>query len=134
MRDRSILLWLSVLAAFGCGADKPPPLGDMVGPGGGTPTGFCGTYCATVVANGNNCQHYNDGSHCVQVCEWYRATVCTDAYSAFASCVQGSTKASCYQASSGKWGLNIPAECADVANAWQKCVNDKNVGYCPYGN
>jgi hypothetical protein len=137
MRDRSILLVLSVLTicAFGCGADKAPPMLDYYGGvGGGTAQpGFCGTYCGTIVAK-PTCQNYNDGSHCEQVCGWYRATVCTNEYSAFANCVQASDRTACYLSTSGKWGLSVPSACSTQFAASQKCINDNGVGVCPYGS
>jgi hypothetical protein len=137
MRNRSILLLLPVVAAvaFRCGDDRPPHPPDVYygGGAGGTQSSFCSAYCSTLVTSVSGCAHYNDSQHCALVCGWYQDTVCAAEYTAFAHCVQGSTGASCYQ-SGTVWGLNIPASCSTAFNTFQTCVNDKNVGYCPYGS
>jgi hypothetical protein len=139
MRDRSILLLLAAftVCAFGCGGDdKAPPMGDVSGGTGGgvAPSGFCGTYCATIVATGTGCQKYNDARHCEQVCGWYRATVCTNEYSAFASCIEGLSTISCQLTTLGKVALNVPSTCNAQFTAEQDCINANNVGICPYGS
>jgi hypothetical protein len=140
MRDRSILAVLSVIAACGCACGSgdqapamPPAGGGGVG-GGSAQTGFCATYCGSLVATGTDCQHYNDANHCNNVCTWYVGTVCVDQYSAFATCVQTSGKAACYLAASGTWGLYIPAVCKTQFDARTACVTENGVGICPYGN
>jgi hypothetical protein len=133
MRDRSILLSLSafVLCAFSCGADHASPMMDPLGgTGGGTQSGFCGPYCTTIVKTGTGCQNY---SQCGNVCGWYRATVCINEYSAFASCIQGSSNISCQLVvTTGKVALNVTSTCSTQFDTFQKCINDNNVGYCPY--
>jgi hypothetical protein len=139
MRDRSILLFFSALTvcAFGCGDDRPPPMAEVYGgSGGGTSQpGFCSTYCASIVAK-PTCENYNAGSHCEQVCGWYLTRpACVNEYTAFANCAKGSSRTACYYLStSGNWGLNGPPECATARAAFDKCVNDNNVGFCPYGS
>jgi hypothetical protein len=141
MHDRSILAVLSVIAACACacgsGGNAPPmpePGGGGVG-GGTAQTGFCGTYCGSLVASGTDCQHYNDANHCNEVCTWYRATVCIDQYSAFATCVQTSGKAGCYLVTAtGKWGLYVPQVCQTQYDTFVTCKNANGVGICPYGN
>ena len=135
MRDRSILLLLSAFAlcAFSCGADHAAPMMDPSGgAGGAAPSGFCGTYCNAIVKTGTGCANY---SQCGNVCGWYRATVCINDYSAFASCIQGASSISCYPVTTtGKTGLNIPASCYNQRVTFENCVNANNVGVCPYGS
>jgi hypothetical protein len=140
MRSHSTLLLLSAftVCAFACGSDPATPMPDYLGTGGGGgggafPPGFCGDYCKWVVTNGTNCQNYNDAGHCEQVCGWYRATVCTNEYAAWTACVQLHT-VSCYVALSGKWGLTFSGACEPEYATREKCANDNNVGFCPYGS
>jgi len=145
MRDRSILGVLSVAAvcAFGCGSEKPPYAPDYIGGsglgggggGGGSQADFCTAYCESIVQKPNaNCQYYNANNTCTLVCGWYTATVCAAGYTAYANCLQGSTRTFCYQTSSGGWGIAIPPECATQRAALNACIGDAGVDVCPYGS
>jgi hypothetical protein len=141
MRDRSILLLFSVftVCAVACGSDPATPMPDYLGTGGGGgggsfQPGYCGDYCKWVVTNGTNCQNYNDGGHCEQVCGWYRATVCTNEYSARTACIQLHAVSCDYMATSGKWRLIFSGTCSPENTAYENCANVNNVGFCPYGS
>jgi hypothetical protein len=135
MRDRSILLLLSafVLCAFSCGADHAPPMMDPLGGmGGAAPTGFCGTYCNTIVRTGTGCATY---SQCGNVCGWYQNTVCFGDYSAFASCITGAGSISCQVVpTTGKTALNVPSSCGTQLTTFRNCIAVNNVDVCPYGS
>lgn len=102
------------------------------GTGGSTSTtSFCAGYCKGLVNNAAGCEHYNDGQRCEAICGFYAQSGCKTTWEAFASCMQVSQSAECFQPDAGKLTLVI-SDCHDEFDAWDQCREERDAGICPY--
>jgi hypothetical protein len=122
-----------IVALGGCGDDKQSVDASQVFDSGqGTNSqSFCQDYCTTLVEVAPGCEQYNENHRCEKICKYYVASVCSEPYEAFASCLQQSKKGQCFQPDAGRLTLVVDA-CHEPYQRWQTCIQEKNASVCPY--
>jgi len=129
---RIAILSLTTAILSSCSSDdRPPPSGDTAG----QDSALCSSYCNTLVVSAPGCAAYNSGSRCERICGYYMASVCSQPYEQFVTCMQEPDSAMCAPPTDGSHGDRLTLvvrQCHAEYEEWNQCIRDKNAGVCPY--